>query len=439
MFMNKTPLLFIFLSVWYLFSACNKKQVKISTEKVSLRDITETVSASGKIQPVVEVKISPDVSGEIVELPVYEGQEVKKGQLIARIRPDNYQAALEQMQASLNTAKADLANAKAALAQAESRLLAEKINVERNRKLFAEKVISQVEMDNSELAYNVAISQKNSSEQQVEAAKYRIQSAEASLKQARENLNRTSLYAPMSGVISKLSVKLGERVVGTSQMAGTEMMRIADLSQMEVKVDVNENDIVNVSLNDSVKIEVDAYTGKYFTGRVTNIANSSSSLGTNVASTDQVTNFEVRILISPYSYQELMKEKEKKISPFLPGMSANVEIFTNTLKNVLSVPSQCVTTRKPTQEKQDKENQTNNVSQTKIHVEKPQEIVFVYENGIVKQRNVQTGIADNQYIQIISGLKEGEEVVSGSYRAISKQLKEGMKVKKVTEQELDKE
>lgn len=423
------------LLICYLVSACSKKQIKITTEKASLRDITETVSASGKIQPVTEVKISPDVSGEIVELPVYEGQEVQKGQLIARIRPDNYQAALEQMQASLNTVKADLANAKAALSQAESRLAAEKINVERNRKLFADKVISQVEMDNSELAYNVAISQKNSAEQQVEAAKYRIESAEASLKQAKENLNRTSLFAPMSGIISKLSVKLGERVVGTSQMAGTEMMRIADLSKMEVKVDVNENDIVNVSLNDSVKIEVDAYTGRSFTGRVTNIANSSSSLGSNVASTDQVTNFEVRILISSHSYQEIMKEKNKKVSPFLPGMSANVEIFTNTLKNVIAVPSQCVTTR--TKKNTEKENTPNT---NKINTEKPEEIVFVYQpDGTVKQRTVKTGIADNQYIQIVSGLKEGEEVVSGSYRAISKELKDGMKVKKVTEQELNKE
>jgi len=412
--------------------------MKITTEKAALRDITETVSASGKIQPVVEVKISPDVSGEIVDLPVYEGQEVKKGQLIARIRPDNYQAALEQMQASLNTAKADLANAKAALSQAESRLAAEKVNVERNRKLFAEKVISQVEMDNSELAYNIAVSQKNSSEQQVEAAKYRIESAEASLKQAKENLNRTSLFAPMSGIISKLSVKLGERVVGTSQMAGTEMMRIADLSKMEVKVDVNENDIVNVSLNDSVKIEVDAYTGKHFTGRVTNIANSSSSLGSNVASTDQVTNFEVRILISAYSYQEVMKEKNKKISPFLPGMSANVEIYTNTLKNVLSVPSQCVTTRTKTKDKGNAEKQ-NTTTTTKTSIEKPEEIIFVHQNGMVKQVAVKTGIADNQYIQILSGIKEGDEVVSGSYRAISKELKDGMKVKKVTEQELNKE
>lgn len=426
------------LVICYLVSGCSKKQIKITTEKASLRDITETVSASGKIQPVTEVKISPDVSGEIVELPVYEGQEVQKGQLIARIRPDNYQAALEQMQASLNTAKADLANAKAALSQAESRLAAEKINVERNRKLFADKVISQVEMDNSELAYNVAISQKNSAEQQVEAAKYRIASAEASLKQAKENLNRTSLFAPMSGIISKLSVKLGERVVGTSQMAGTEMMRIADLSKMEVKVDVNENDIVNVSLNDSVKIEVDAYTGKYFTGRVTNIANSSSSLGSNVASTDQVTNFEVRILISSHSYQEIMKEKNKKVSPFLPGMSANIEIFTNTLKNVIAVPSQCVTTRtKKNKENTEKENTANT---NKINTEKPEEIVFLYQSdGTVKQRTVKTGIADNQYIQILSGIKEGEEIVSGSYRAISKELKDGMKVKKVTEQELNKE
>ncbi|MCS7075583.1 MAG: efflux RND transporter periplasmic adaptor subunit [Bacteroidia bacterium] len=426
---------FFLLLSFVVFLACQKKQIKVTTEKATLRDITETVTASGKIQPVVEVKISPDVSGEIVELPVYEGQEVKKGQLIARIRPDNYQAALEQMQASLNTAKADLANAKAALSQAESRLAAEKVNVERSRKLFADKVISQVEMDNAELAYNIAISQKNSAEQQVEAAKYRIESAEASLKQARENLNRTSLYAPMSGIISKLSVKLGERVVGTSQMAGTEMMRIADLTQMEVKVDVNENDIVNVSLHDSVRIEVDAYTGKTFAGRVTNIANSSNNLNPGTASTDQITNFEVRILISSHSYKEVMKEKNKKISPFLPGMSANVEIYTNTLKNVLSVPSQSVTTRtkNKNKDKQGLENQMVKNTQN----DKPDEVVFLYQNGIVKQVVVKTGIADNQYIQIVSGLKEGDEVVSGSYRAIAKELKDGMRVKKVSEQELN--
>ncbi|MCS7028735.1 MAG: efflux RND transporter periplasmic adaptor subunit [Bacteroidia bacterium] len=427
----------IFLGL-LLFWSCREKTIKVVTEKATLRDITETVTASGKIQPVIEVKITPDVSGEIVELPVYEGQIVQKGQLIARIRPDNYQAALEQMQASLNTAKADLANAKAALAQAESRLAAEKINVERSRKLFAEKVISQVEMDNAELAYNVAVSQKNSAEQQVEAAKYRIESAEASLKQARENLNRTSLYAPMSGIISKLSVKLGERVVGTSQMAGTEMMRIADFTQMEVKVDVNENDIVNVSINDSAKIEVDAYAGKVFTGRVTNIANSSNTLVANTStSTDQVTSFEVRILISPHSYQEITKQKNKKISPFLPGMSANVEIYTNTVKNALAVPSQSVTTR--SKDKTSAESSSSAKSTKNTQTEKPQEVVFVYQNGIVKQVPVQTGIADNQYIQIISGLKEGDEVVSGSYRAISKELKDGMKVKKVTEQELEKE
>jgi HlyD family secretion protein len=408
---------------------------KVIAEKTINRTIIETVSASGKIQPELEVKISPDVSGEIVELPVKEGVEVKKGDLLCRIKPDLYEAAVNRSTAALNTSKANLANAKARLTQAESNLENSKAQFERNKKLFEQNAISQQEYDASKAQYQSALADVKAAEENVKASEFSINSAEASLKEARDNLSRTSIYSPVNGVISKLNVELGERVVGTSQMAGTEIMRIANLNDMEVNVDVNENDIVRVKLNDTADIEVDAYLDRKFKGIVTEIANSANTLGTN---TDQVTNFSVKIRILQESYSDLIENKPKTYSPFRPGMSATVNIKTKTVTNALSVPITAVTTREFIDNIPNNNNSTSNeeeLNQNKI--KQLQEYVFVVKpNNRVKLTKVKTGIQDDSYIQIISGLTIGDLVVSGPYTAVSKELTDSMEVEIVSKENL---
>lgn len=421
----------------------SKDVTQVSTEKVTKRTIIETVSASGKIQPEVEVKLSPDVSGEVVELLVKEGDKVKKGDLLAKIKPDIYESNYEQMQAALNSQKANEANAKARLAQVKSQFINAKLTFDRNETLFKQSAISQSEYDAAKTAFDVAKEEVAAAEELYKASQFNVQSTNATVKEARENLAKTNIYAPVDGTISKLNIELGERVVGTTQFAGTEIMRIANLNEMEVSVDVNENDIVRVGLNDTALIEVDAYLNRKFKGIVTEIANSAETTG---LTTDQVTNFTVKIRILRESYQDLINPEHPNLSPFRPGMSATVDIQTKTVYNVLSLPIQAVTVREDTANKEKKEikpEQETDETQATVkkteHAEPQQEYVFLYNDGKVKMVKVKSGIQDNMYIQILSGLKENDEVVTAPYTAITKILKDNASVKKVDKKELFKE
>jgi HlyD family secretion protein len=421
--------------------------IKVAVEQVSRRDIIETVSASGKIQSESEVIISPDVSGEIMELPVKEGDKVEAGQLLVKIDPDIQQSNVERLEAALNTSKANLANAQSRLAQSEARLVNSKANYDRVKKLFDEKVVSQSEYDASLSEYNVAQSDVEASRQSVEASRFQVKSAQAALKEAEKSLTRTEIYSPVSGTISKLNFEKGERVVGTSQMQGSEIMTIADLDEMEVTVEVNENDIIRVGYNDTCDIEVDAYLGKKFQGIVTNIANSAKSEGLG---TDQITNFEVKVRILRASYSSLVNEKQPDQSPFRPGMSATVDIRTKQVLNVLTVPIQAVTTRtkdelvEGAEKKRSRESEPegDDDEDEESEEEKPVdssesiELVFVASDGKAIVKQVTTGIQDNEYIEVVSGLEEGDEVVIAPYRAISKKLSPGDDIEVVTENDL---
>lgn len=433
------------LSTVIALKSCSKGgAIEVTAEKAQKRSIIETVSANGKIQPEVEVKISPDVSGEIVELNVKEGDHVKKGDLLLKIKPDIYVSSLEQMVASLNTSKANLANSRARLSQVKAQFANTETSYNRTKKLFDQGAVSQSDFDNAKAQYEAAKADMTATEESVNAADFNVKSAEASVKQANDNLSKTSIYAPVSGTISKLGVELGERVVGTSQMAGTELMRIANLNEMEVSVDVNENDIVRVHMNDTALIEVDAYLERKFKGIVTEIANSANTQGVTA---DQVTNFTVKIRILQESYKDLLSENNPHLSPFRPGMSATVDIQTKQASNVISVPIQAVTTRSDTadadsdkkkfgKEKQEEEGDlvvTNakEGGEKKPEPVKAEEYVFILNDGIAKQVKVTTGIQDNNYIQVLSGIKNGDEVITGPYGAVSKMLKDGSEVKKV--------
>ena len=414
------------------------KGEKVTTELVQRRTIRERVSGSGKVFPEVEVKISSDVSGEVVEMLVQEGDSVQKGQLLCRINPDNYVSSVERGVAGLNASKASasqtktqIKNALARKTQAEANLSNSKAIYERNKKLLAAGVISQEAFDNiannlkvAEATLQAAEADYAAMQETARAAEFNVQSSAAGLKELQTNLKRTSIYAPSSGIVSKLNVEKGERVVGTIQMTGTEIMRIADFKSMEVQVDVSENDIPRVSLGDAVDIEIDAYSNRKFSGKVYQIANSASNTGVAGAalSSDQVTNFVVKIRIDPSSYADLINQG--RIHPFRPGMSAAVEIATEEVSNVLSVPIQSVTTRdKEIAEKEKKEDwQMQREEKTTVSRDF-REIVFIAEGNNVKMVEVQTGIQDDNYIQIVSGLNEGQEVVSGPYEAVSRKLK----------------
>ncbi len=412
--------------------------IQVSTDKSTEKNIIETVSASGKIQPEIEVKLSSEVSGEITELHVKEGDIVKKGQLLCRVRPDILQSGYDQARASYNTQKATLANSQQQLAQVEATFKNIQAKYNRNKKLFDDKVISAAEFDAARAEYDGAKANLEASRQSVIGSRFGLEQSAASVKQASDNLARTTIYSPSDGVVSSLSIELGERVVGTAQMAGTEIMRIADLSSMEVNVDVNENDINRLSLGDTAEIEVDAFLDKKFKGVVSEIASSAASnatAATTTTSTDQVTNFKVKIKILPASYAEVAKSS-KLTSPFRPGLSATVDIQTEKTR-ALSVPIQSVTTRddevkaKPSQPKQ--ENAEDAEEEQKKNLK---EYVFVLNGTTVKQVQVKTGIQDDQNIQIISGLKAGDEVVSAPYTAISKTLKDKATIEKVDKSKL---
>ncbi len=373
----------------------SNRATTVTTEKVTKHDIEEVIPANGKIQPVVEVKISPDVSGEIVELNFKEGDFVKKGDLVIKIKQDVYISMRDKAEASLNAIKAQYTQQQAQLKQIEQ-------SYKRNKLLYEQKAISASEYETSLSQYEVAQSQ-------LKAAEFNIKSASAALKEANENLIKTTIYSPMDGIISKLSVEKGERVVGTSQMAGTEMFRVANLNEMEVLVDVNENDIVRLNQNDTASIEVDAYPGRKFKGVVTQIANSAKNLS---AGADQVTNFEVKVLILPG------EGGEKEISTlFRPGMSASVSIQTDKKFGAIAVPLQAITTRSDLQKDTSKKSLSEVIEQ-----------IFVVKGDTVEVRVIKTGIQDLNYIEVSQGLNEGEEVVTGPYSAISKTLKSGTKV-----------
>lgn len=412
-----------------------EKPTEVELAKVKKTEIIEKVSASGKVQPEVEVKISPDVSGEIIELTVNEGDSVVKGQLLVRIRPDNYISAVDRARATVNNNKASLSQFNVQLSRAKVQLAKAEIEYKRNKGLFEQNVISNTDWVTAETNYKAAVEDVKAAEEQILAAKYLVQSAEAGLRDAQENLRKTTIYAPVSGTISKLDVELGERVVGTSQMAGTEMLRIANLNNMEVQADVNENDIVRVHLGDTAIIEVDSYTSlkKKFKGIVTEIANTANGMAsssTQSTSTDAVTEFQVKVRILQDSYKELMNTKSK-LSPFRPGMTASVEVLTARKSGVLSVPLAAVTTRTPdgkaapsTASNNDNNNNNNNTETTAkpAATQELKEVVFVNNNGKAELKEVTTGISDYDNIEIVKGLKEGDEVVSGPYNVIAKKL-----------------
>jgi HlyD family secretion protein len=389
------------------------KELEVEVSKAAKTKIVEKVSASGEIQPEVEVKLSPDVAGEIIELNIEEGDSVELGKLLVKIRPDNFISALDRTKANLNQQLANLAQAKAALQRSEAQFTQAELNFERQKKLYEQKVISDADYETAQANYISAQKDLEAAKQNVVASEFIIKSSQATVNEAAENLRLTNVYSPVSGIVSNLLVEQGERVVGTQQMAGTEMLTIADLSKMEVRVDVNENDIVRLSLGDTTVIDVDAYayTGKKFMGIVTSIANTANAK----SSPDAVTEFKVKIRILNSSYQDLVNEGKKY--PFRPGMTASVEILTTSKNNALAVPLSAVTTR---------DNQLDTLAGGTT---KSKELVFINDGGIAKLRQIKTGISDFQNIEVLDGIKEGEEIISGPYFIVSKELKEGDKVK----------
>lgn len=418
------------------------KPIEIYTEKASVRNIIEVVSATGKIQPETELKLSSDVSGEITEMKVKEGDQVKKGDLLCRIKPDLYVSAIDRVSATVNTTKANLSTNKAQLDQAKANLASAEATYKRNQKLFDQAAISQQEFETAKAQYESSKANVTAMEANVNAGEYNIQSTQASLKEANTNLEKTFIYAPVDGTISKLSVEKGERVVGVSGMAGTEILRLANLNEMEVSVEVNENDIIKVHKNDTALIEVDAYMDKKFKGIVTEIANSSNSTGISV---DQVTNFVVKIRMLRESYEYLISDNNPV--PFRPGMSASVDIQTTRVYNVMSVPIQAVTTRNKDsinisvsdEDREVKVKNDNEEKETKTEETKVTELIFVLVNGEATQKEVKTGIQDNDYIEIKSGINKGDEIISGPYSAVSKILKHGTKVTQVQKEDLYKQ
>lgn len=415
--------------------------ISVTADKVGRATIVEKVSASGKVQPVTEVKLAADVSGEITELFVKEGDSVTKGQLLARIRPDTYQAAVQMQSAGVSQQQANLAQARAAQGQLEATAAQTRLTFERNRTLFEQKVIAQAEFEQSRAQYQSSLKEIDAARERVRAAQAAVSSAGASLTESQKNLNKTTLYAPVSGIVSKLAVERGERVVGAVQMSGTEMMRIANLRVMEVRVNVNENDITRVRLGDSSIVDVDAYASRNrkFRGVVTAIANTAKDATT----LDAVTEFEVRIRLLNESYRDLVAQNPRAV-PFRPGMTASVDIITNRKPNVLSVPLTAVTTRTADQiagrKPKPKDPTRPKTGTEEEDKDKPKEdlkeVVFVIENGQVKPVPVQTGISDFDHIEILGGLTEGQQVVSGPFKAVSKTLKPNDKVVVKTPEQL---
>jgi HlyD family secretion protein len=413
--------LILILIIGSVISGRREQPIAVTTEKAARRTIVETVSATGKIQPETEVKISPEVAGEIIELPVVDGKEIKKGELLVKIRPDSYKAQLEQQQAAISTAEAVSGQQQAAVQKAEQ-------DLKQAKDLYQKKLISQTEMLAAQTTYDSAKAMYASGMHSIEGAK-------ASSSQARDQLSKTTIYSPLDGVVTVLNSKLGERVVATNQFAGTEVMRVADLTHMQAVVDVNENDVVHVKIGDSATIAIDAYGERKFNGTVEQIANTGKTTGTGTQ--EEVTNFEVKIRLEEHGIR------------LRPGLSCTAEIQTDLVKDVVSVPIQSVTIRtgdsklspeeieakkkvSDAKEKADNNAEVENERLTKLAVKEERErlkkVVFLKEGGTAKMVEVTTGIANDSNIEIKSGVKPGDEVISGSYSAISRKLKDDAKV-----------
>ncbi|OYU82221.1 MAG: efflux transporter periplasmic adaptor subunit [Flavobacterium sp. BFFFF1] len=397
-------LLLVFIG-YKFFTGKEDKGKEVEIASVKQLTIIETVSATGKIQPEIEIKIMPEVSGEIIALPVKEGQAVKKGDLLVKINPDLYTS-------GFNRTVAGLSQTKAGLSQADAQFNEAKSNYDRNKTLFEKGIISKSDWDKAISAFEVAKASKQS-------AYYSVQSASATVNEAKDNLGRTTIYSPADGTISTLAVELGERVLGQQQMTGTEMMRVANLNNMEVEVDVNENDIVKISVGDSANVEVDAYLKKKFKGIVTSISNSASVTQT----ADQVTNFKVKVRILKESYADLLEGKPETYSPFRPGMTATVDIETKRRENVLSIPISAVVIKSDTLPVKNTEGPEDEKSLPKT--DKKLECVFVKSGNKARIRVIKTGIQDDTNIEIISGLKEGESIIVGPYNVLTKELNSG--------------
>ena len=389
-----------------------KKGTEVDIALVNEMTIIETVSATGKIQPEIEVKISSEVSGEIIALPIKEGQVVKKGDLLVKINPDLYTSGFNRSVSNLSGTKAGLSQADASFKEAKS-------NYDRSKTLFDKGIISKSDWDKAVASFEVAKATK-------ESAYYNVQSASATVNEAKDNLGRTTIYAPADGTISMLNVELGERVLGTQQMAGTEILRVANLNNMEVEVDVNENDIVKINIGDAAKVEVDAYLKKEFTGVVTSISNSASSDLT----ADQVTNFKVKIRIQKESYQDLLVGKPATYSPFRPGMTATVDIITTRKERVLGVPISAIVVKSDTAavEKMTVDDIEKKEKQPVSKSDQKYECVFVKSGDKVKISVIKTGIQDDTNIEVISGLKKGETIIIGPYTTVTKDLNSGDRI-----------
>lgn len=392
----------------------DRNATKVVLEQAQLRSLTESVSANGKIYPYKEVKLSLELPGEVTNIYIQEGDSVANGELLLEIEADNYVSSVSQSNAAYNQALANLSTSKARLSQAEAQFKIIETDYNRKKQLFEKEIISAVEYEASQSQYFNALGEKEAAFQAVEAGKYQVQSAQAGLQQTQENLSRTRLYAPMEGIISKLNVEEGEKVVGTAQMAGTELVTVADFKEMELKIEVGENEVLQISKGDTALIEVDAYLGEEILGIVSQVAYSSNAL-----IDQQVTKFEVKIKLLKSSYEKLITEEH--LLPFRPGMSATAEVITQRKDNVLCVPIQCVTLR-DLNEEDDFDEKTP--------------VVFIHNDGQVFLKEVTTGIQDDTYIEILEGLAEGEEVVSAPFKAISKELEDEKTVNVVSEDEL---
>jgi len=458
--MNKTVkwiliilgILIAVLIVGKLIAGKGDAGIKVSTEKATKRMIIETVNATGKVYPEVEVKISPDISGEITELNVLEGDSVKKGQVLARIYADIYATQRDQAAAAVNQQQAMTANSQSQMDALKASMDQAERTYNRQKQLLDDKVISKAEFEQAESAYLSAKANYNAALESIKGNKASIASAQANLSRANKDLSRTTLIAPMNGVISSLSVKKGERVAGNSFALGTEMMRVADMTVMEVRVNVGENDIVKVNIGDSADVEVDAYNNRKFKGIVTQIAASTATSASGLASTssNDVTNYEVRIRLDAGSYSDLIDPKKIKKFVFRPGMNASADIKTKRHDDVLSVPINSVSARvkgsdksvedkkkedKKNKPNDDQDNQDNN--NATVNSDELEEVVFVLQkDGKVKKTIVKTGIQDINYIEILNGLNAGDEIVTGPYNAVSKTLKDGNKVKVVPKDKL---
>ncbi|MFY8165372.1 MAG: efflux RND transporter periplasmic adaptor subunit [Sediminibacterium sp.] len=411
---------------------------EVTAEKVQLRTITESVNASGKVYPEIEVKVSPDISGEIVNLFVEEGDKVVKGQILAKIYADIYSSQRDQVTASVNQVKAQYENVKANLSGLKTAYENTKSTNERYKKLFADKIVSRAEFEQTEQAFRSAESSYFGAQETIKSSAAQIQGVRAQLARAEKDLARTTITSPMDGIVSLMNVKKGERVVGTAQMAGTEMMRVADMKSIEVRVDVGENDITKVKIGDTALVEVDAYNNRKFKGIVYKIANPVTSANAGLSSSTEVANYKVHIRLFPDSYVDLLKENA--IFPFRPGMTASADIQTKSKVNVITVPLNAVTTR-------DKEGKGKDTKAATSSTEKGanenspkdddvMEVVFVLQkDNKVKMVKVKTDIQDLNYIEI-AGVKVGDQVITGPYSTVSKSLKDGALVKVTTKDKL---